>query len=157
MNRVAITKQFETETSHIVREAYSTRCAFNIHGHSYVWEIGIGGEVEEDGMVLDFKKLNPIKEFIDKFDHANVFWSKEEEKIINFFKDNFKRVIVMNKNCTAENMAKLLHRFVQEFLQVNYPRKTVVYAKVWETRKASAEAYSSDSEDTIVYMHNEEN
>ena len=54
-----IIKKFRSETAHIVRNAFSKHCAFSIHGHSYIYEVGISGKVKDDGMVLDFKRLLP--------------------------------------------------------------------------------------------------
>lgn len=158
-----IVKLIETETAHIVRNAVSERCRFNIHGHSYKWEICIKGPINpETGMVLDFKELADIKAQIDKFDHATTFWSKEDPMIINFFKDSFHRVVVMEKNVTAENMARWAHKMTTDWLATNKnpsamvaPTYTCAYVRVWETRTGSAWTDESDWQDTLVYCHEE--
>ncbi len=149
---ISIVKQFKTETAHIVREAFSSRCRHSVHGHKYVWEVALNGEIsEKDGMLLDFKKLQGIKQFIDKFDHATVLWSKESNEVLRFFKNNFRRVLVMNKNCTAEGMARLTHNFVNEWAKSINKKIEVDYVRVWETETGSAIAKQSDSEDRLVY------
>lgn len=152
-----ILKTFETETAHIVRDAVSERCKYNVHGHSYRWEVSItsGHFVQPNGMVLDFKELKPIKEFIDLFDHATVFWSEEDFKIIDFFRDNFKRVLVMEKNTTAENMARLLFKFTSNWLHVNYNGREIFvdHVGVWETRTGCGIAEEFDERDILVYTH----
>ncbi len=149
-----ISKQFVTETAHIVREAVSERCKYNLHGHSYRWEVAIEGPVAANGMVLDFKELQPVREFIDQFDHATVFWSVESVDVVKFFTKNFKRVLVMNKNCTAENMASLLHAYVSQWLEAKYTKKySVSYIKVWETEKACAIATSHSEDDFLCVRH----
>lgn len=152
-----IKKVFKTETAHIVRNAVSERCRFNVHGHSYKWEVIIEGPMNVlTGMVLDFKELAPIKHEIDKFDHAMVLWSKDDPKFIRFFKDNTRRVIVMNENVTAENMARLLHKWVNDWLDTIFGptnRYECVQVNVWETETGCAEAIESDEDDYIVYMH----
>lgn len=153
-----ITKEYETETAHIVRKAYSKRCAYNVHGHSYRWLVSIKGDtLDEAGMVIDFGNLKWIKEFVDKFDHTMVLWQNEESHIVDFFRDNFQRVIVMKKNCTAENMASLLYKFVSEGLAERYPDRMdlgVASIKVFETRTGSANAFNCDDYDVISYKQN---
>jgi len=157
-----ILKTFETETAHIVRDAVSERCKFNIHGHSYKWEVVIssGPLTQLNGMVLDFKELKPIKEFIDLFDHATVFWSRESPIVIDFFKDHFKRVLVMRKNPTAENMARLIMKYVTSWLFDNNHTKHGVFideVKVWETRTGCGIAEEFDSDDVLDYRHGDQN
>jgi len=149
---ISIVKQFKTETAHIVRGAVSERCKFNIHGHSYLWEVCITGFIDpKNGMLLDFKELTPIKKFIDKFDHATVFWSLESDEIISFFKYHFKRVLVMNENTTAENMARLVHKVTSDWLAREHNNVSVKWVRVWETTTGSAIATSSDTDDYLEY------
>lgn len=150
-----IKKTYGTETAHIVRDAYSERCKFNVHGHSYSWEVEISGNLKENGMVLDFGELKPIKEFVDKFDHAMILWEKEREDFKQFFFDNCKRVIVMKKNTTAENMARLLNKFVSEWL-ISIKSKAIVFQiNVWETKSGCASSFCNDfdDDDVCVYIH----
>jgi len=153
-----IKKKFTTETSHIVRGAVSERCLYNIHGHSYKWFVAIEGNIQDNGMVLDFKELQPIKEFIDLFDHATVFWRKEEQEIIDFFMQKFHRVHIMYKNTTAENMARLVFKFTQDWLDslpkaASPPYSLNIkpsYVEVWETETGCAIASECDSNDILV-------
>lgn len=144
---VTIKKQYETETCHIVRNASSIRCKNSMHGHSYKWFISIYGPVKDNGMVIDFIDLKPVKDFIDQFDHSTVFWDKEDYKIVEFFKKHFERVLVMKKNCTAENMATLVHKFVTDWLSNNDYSVTV---EVFETRTGSAIAINHDVNDILI-------
>lgn len=155
-----IKKVYRTETAHRVLNAVSERCKYNIHGHSYVWEIEIwGGLNRETGMVLDFKELKPIKEFIDKFDHANVLWERESKEILDFYKSNYNRIIIMKQNCTAENMARVAFKFVSDWLdQISLERNIELFCtkvNVWETVTGCGVAIEADSDDIIVYMHND--
>ncbi len=158
-----IKKVMRSETAHIVRGAMSERCKFNFHGHSYVWEVEIAGDIYGDesetnkGMVIDFIELKPIKEFIDKFDHAMILWKGETDEVKDFFHNNCQRVIVMNKNTTAENMARLVHRKVTEWLsEINSTRGTDYVCKavnVWETVTGMASSSESNFNDNVVFMH----
>lgn len=148
-----IIKCYETETAHIVRGASSERCKFNVHGHSYKWEVEITGKINEAGMVIDFIDLKPIREFIDQFDHAMVLWSKEDPNFINFFKENCRRVVIMNKNTTAENMASLVFNYIKNWLFSTYQLHMCIRVSVWETRTGCGVATDCDSEDIIIPLN----
>jgi len=155
-----ISKTYKTETAHIVRNAFSERCKFNVHGHSYKWVVHVKGHVnEKTGMVIDFGALKPIKDFIDQFDHAMVLWEKDDINFIQFFKDNTQRHIIMKKNTTAENMASLVYGFVEKWLVKKYLMHSNVYVQkveVWETDTGRAIATSFDEDDIIVYSSTED-
>lgn len=147
-----IIKKFKTETAHIVRNAFTKRCQ-TLHGHSGLWELYVNGPIsEETGMVIDFKALQPIKDLIDKFDHSTVLWSKEEETIKYFFLNNFSRILITNKNCTAENMARLVLKYSNEIIKENFGKEySVVKVKLWETESGCAEATEYDENDIFSY------
>lgn len=147
-----IIKRFKSETAHIVRNAFSERCAFSFHGHSYVYEVAIDGNIQGDGMVLDFKRLIPIKLFIDQFDHSAVLWDKEKTEVKDFFIKNFDRVLVMKKNPTAENMVRIISRYTNNWLENNFQGCTLGYIRIWETDTGSAQDNNFDEEDTFTYI-----
>lgn len=156
---MTIVKQWKTETAHIVREAVSERCRHSVHGHKYIWEVAINGPVKENGMVIDFIELKSIGLMVDNFDHASVLWEKESEEVKDFFKNHFQRVIIMKKNCTAENMAKFLHQYVSQFLNRSgddhmplFPGCKVEYVRVWETDSSSAIARDSNGIDILTWL-----
>ena len=151
---ILIKKIFKTETAHIVRLASSQRCRESVHGHSYKWIVTILDEekLKENGMVIDFIDLKPIKEFIDQFDHAMILWQNDTQQFKDFFLNNCERVIIMLKNTTAENMAKLIHKFTQDWLKISYPNRLLICKKVevWETETGCGMATSSDNNDIII-------
>ena len=152
MGNVTITKLFETETAHIVRNAVSQRCAQNIHGHSYKWEIHLTcDKLDEAGMVKDFGDLKFIKKFVDLFDHSMVLWAKEETTVKSFMKANFSRVLEMHQNPTAENMARLLVGYTRRYLRSIQRSDIQVAATVSETRTGKAYTSDSDENDTLAY------
>lgn len=177
-----ITKQYETETAHKVLKADSEMCRLNFHGHSYVWQVSIASYnsimdgtkvtplplLNEAGMIIDFGSLGWIKEFIMKFDHAMVLWDQDDEEIKAFFKKHNKRLIIMKKNTTAENMSLLACKAIQDGLNARYIKEYITTTgekkmycpykvheiKVFETRTGSATSTPGDTsdEDTIVYL-----
>lgn len=76
----------------------------NFHGHNYLLEIKVRGEVDpETGYVMDTKILKNIieKQVIERFDHKN----------LNLDTDEFK-----NLNPTAENIAMVVHRLILPYI-----------------------------------------
>ncbi len=63
---------FHFAASHFLTK-YHGKCE-NLHGHNYKIIITIEGEVKDDGMVLDFKKLKDAVngKVIDKLDHTHL-------------------------------------------------------------------------------------
>jgi 6-pyruvoyltetrahydropterin/6-carboxytetrahydropterin synthase len=149
-----IRKIFYSETAHIVRQAFSQSCAQNVHGHSYKWEVEIEGPLNKAGMVLDFGELKPIKQFINLFDHAMILWEKDSESFKQFFLDNCERVVIMKENTTAENMAKLVYKFVHDWLRIKKIPFSVVVKRVsvYETSTGCGIAEDCDESDVLVFF-----
>lgn len=63
---------FQFAASHFLTK-YHGKCE-NLHGHNYKVIITITGEVQEDGMVMDFKliKESVNKNVIDPLDHTHL-------------------------------------------------------------------------------------
>lgn len=90
---------------------YSGKCA-NMHGHHWVVEVAVEGEVQDDGMILDFVELKRFLQSIEEeFDH----------KLLN--------LIITNP--TAENICIYIRR---KFDMWSWTRNIKFgYLKVWET------------------------
>ncbi len=157
-NNYSVKKSFFSETAHIVRDAISERCKFNIHGHSYQWNATLyTDKLQENGMVLDFKELGFIKQLVDLFDHTTVLWMSEKQSIIDFFNGNFKRVIIMRKNPTAENMTEFLTNIIINYVRNNEYLKGIVKAikvEVYETKYNSA-IYEIDDIDVATLEYDD--
>lgn len=63
---------FHFAASHFLTK-YHGKCE-NLHGHNYKIIITIEGEIKDDGMVLDFKKIKDAVngKIIDKLDHTHL-------------------------------------------------------------------------------------
>jgi 6-pyruvoyltetrahydropterin/6-carboxytetrahydropterin synthase len=150
---VKICKKFTSETSHVIKNACSKRCQ-NIHGHRYLWIVYFEGALNsETGMITDFKNLGPVKNYIDLFDHSVVLWEQDSQKRINFMKEEFPRVLIMKKNCTAENMARAILKFSNEWISSFIPNVKAVQCDVWETETGCGIATEYDENDILVYQH----
>lgn len=72
----------------------------NLHGHHWVCEVGVEGEVKDDGMVVDFKILKHWMEqnIVEVFDHKlinDIMINPTAENIAYFIVDEFKRTFVL--------------------------------------------------------------
>ncbi|MES2800837.1 MAG: 6-carboxytetrahydropterin synthase [Bacteroidota bacterium] len=95
----------------------------NFHGHNYVLETWIDGEVDEmTGYVIDLRLLKNIleEEISDRFDHRN----------LNLDCSEFE-----NKRPSAENIAIVCHELIAKRLDSKYK----VTVRLWETQNNSVE------------------
>lgn len=62
-------KTFTFDSAHWLPD-YDGPCG-NLHGHTYLLEVGVGGEMTDAGMVVDFGTIKKdVNKIIDRFDHA---------------------------------------------------------------------------------------
>ncbi|GAH14237.1 unnamed protein product [marine sediment metagenome] len=94
--KTSVTKCFEFEMGHILSESYDEDCQ-QPHGHSYKLEVTFSGPVQENGVIVDFKKMNQIiTPIVKRFDHT--FLSPQ----------------TFGRNPTAENMALNIFHSIEE-------------------------------------------
>ena len=89
----------------------------NYHGHNYVLETWIEGEIEEEtGYVIDLKKLKDLirDEISERFDHRNL---------------NLDCVEFENLKPSAENIAFVIWNILREKLDAKYG----LSVRLWET------------------------
>ena len=105
-----ITRRIEFDAGHRIPD-HQHQCR-HLHGHRYVLEVGISGEIKnengapDNGMIADFSKIKEILEthLIQKWDHAFLVW-ENDSAVLNFLKTlpNHKTV-VFKKVPTVENL-----------------------------------------------------
>ena len=68
--RTRVTRNFSFEAAHQL-EWHAGACK-NLHGHSYRLEVTIAGELDANGIVVDFSDLRTAVQaaVIDRFDHT---------------------------------------------------------------------------------------
>ena len=110
-----ITKEFSFCASHSLKHLPMDHPCSRTHGHNYIIIVELQStQLDDKGMVVDYKKLDLIKSYIDNhFDHNNL-----NE--------------VMEESPTAENLAKLIF----EYFYKTYPKLIAVTVK--ETPKTTA-------------------
>ena len=99
-----IRKLYKFEASHIVRNCSSDRCKYSVHGHSFRVELFLTADRLDDGqMVYDFGLLKgTVKDLLDGFDHAALFWDKEAAEYQKLMKSQSKRWVQLPVSPTAE-------------------------------------------------------
>jgi len=113
----------------------NTKCE-NIHGHTWKVEIEIIGEVQKDGMVIDFGK---IKELLDSLDHnvlnEEVFTPVKINHIElgrGWFVKNIMNDVI--EQPTAELMSKYIFDVIMKITNATY-----CSVKIYEGEKKGAE------------------
>lgn len=121
--------------THMVHTDKKSKC-YRIHGHNWKLEIKIDGEIQEDGMIVDF---NDLKELFDIYDHR--VWFPDDvtgcEKL-----DNLKDTLELLGDCvfidvpvvTCEYMVE---HFAEQLFQ-KFPQLEFVVLTLWESEKSFA-------------------
>lgn len=146
---MTIRKTFKAEMAHRVRNAYTTRCQ-GLHGHSYIFEIFLNGETQDNAeMLCDFKLVKEqLDGFLDSFDHTLVIDSRDNF-LVKIAKELNPRYMIIPYNPTAEQMAR--HIYYQAIQLVDNIQKVIVH----ETKTGYAEFAGDDNIkidiDSVIY------
>ena len=107
-----IAKEFSWEMGHRLPEHFG-KCK-NIHGHSYKMIVELEGDVDKNGMVLDYYDLkriiNPI---VEELDHAFLVYHEDSE-VINFLNKLNSKKVVAEFQSTVENICYYFLRRIRE-------------------------------------------
>lgn len=146
-----ITKEFEGEMAHIVRNCSTERCRSSIHGHSFKVLVSLTASAKDKGqMLMDFGLMKTtIKSFIDSFDHCTVLWKKDYPEYINDVKKWSDRWIILPVSPSAEMLSLYMLYVINKILKAtifNNGEKNVIVHSVqyYETRTGSATAFEHD-------------
>lgn len=147
-----ITKEFEGEMAHIVRNCSTERCKRSIHGHSYKVLVSLTASILDNaGMIYDFGLMKgSIKQFIDSFDHCTVFWNQDDKDYIESIKKHSDRWISLPFNPSAEMLSLFLLSAVEGILESTQTNNgesndlRVISVQYYETRTGSATSFLSD-------------
>jgi 6-pyruvoyltetrahydropterin/6-carboxytetrahydropterin synthase len=130
-----IAKEFHWEMGHRLPEHFGL-CK-NIHGHSYKMIVEFEGELDEQGMVIDFYDVEKIiVPIIDELDHA--FMVKDDDKLtLEFLEKLNSKKVVINFFATVENICKYIS---DKIIKSNLPKNIkFVIVRVYETAEDYAE------------------
>jgi 6-pyruvoyltetrahydropterin/6-carboxytetrahydropterin synthase len=142
-----ITTRLEFDAGHRIPN-HKSQCR-NLHGHRYVIEITLGGDIikndetSENGMVMDFSDVKRIarESIVDVWDHAFLVY-KDDQVVLSFLNTlpNHKTV-VFESVPTAENMAAEAFRILKnQYRDVYGNHLTLVRVRLYETPNSWADA-----------------
>lgn len=111
-----IAKEFNWEMGHRLPEHFG-KCK-NIHGHSYKLMVELDGDLDENGMVMDYynlkKIVNPI---IENLDHAFMV-NKNDTPVLEFLEQLDSKRVKVEFESTVENITRY---FLTEIGKHNLP------------------------------------
>lgn len=145
-----IRKKYSYEGSHVVRNCSSRRCSHSIHGHSATVEFKFfATDLDNAGMVMDFGLMGSIKQLVDCFDHAHDMWNRESAEIIDFFRRENERWVILPFNPTAEMLALMFFAYAKRILELtdftNGEQEIRMHSVCYhETATGYAEAFEED-------------
>lgn len=130
-----IAKEFRWEMGHRLPDHFGL-CK-NIHGHSYKMLVEFDGELNEQGMIIDYydveKTINPI---IEKLDHAFMV-NKDDIMVLEFLEKMRSKKVVVDFQSTAENICLYL---LNEMKKSDLPKNVNdIKVRVYETSHDYAE------------------
>ncbi len=130
-----IAKEFRWEMGHRLPEHFGL-CK-NIHGHSYKMLVEFEGELDKNGMIIDYydieKIINPI---IEKLDHAFMV-NKNDKVVLEFLEKLNSKKFVVTFQSTAENICLYL---LNEIQKAHLPENVnEIKVRVYETAHDYAE------------------
>jgi 6-pyruvoyltetrahydropterin/6-carboxytetrahydropterin synthase len=99
-----IAKEFNWEMGHRLPDHFG-KCK-NIHGHSYKLMVELDGDLNENGMVMDYydlkKIVNPI---VENLDHAFMVYEKDSQ-VVEFLEQIKSKKVIVNFESTVENITR---------------------------------------------------
>jgi 6-pyruvoyltetrahydropterin/6-carboxytetrahydropterin synthase len=114
---------------------YPGLCSW-LHGHNYLISVEVEGNPNPMGFVVDFKDLKEdLKAFLKPMDHCMMLWNEDADLE---YLSGVTRLVVLNVNPSAENIASLVFNAMQD---ANY---RVTSVTVQETRDNVAIASAVD-------------
>jgi 6-pyruvoyltetrahydropterin/6-carboxytetrahydropterin synthase len=142
-----ITTRLEFDSGHRIPN-HKSQCR-NLHGHRYVIEITLGGDIiqneqaSEDGMVMDFSDVKRIarESVVDVWDHAFIVYKNDQVVLdfLNTLPDH--KTVVLETVPTAENMAAEAFRILKNRYQDTYGNQlTLSRVRLYETPNSWADA-----------------
>ena len=130
-----IAKEFRWEMAHRLK-FHQGKC-INLHGHSYKMMVEFTGDVDENGMVMDYYDVKEIvAPLVEELDHGFLVYENDTELLEILKKLNSKHSVVKFES-TAENICKyFLEKISESKLPDNIKKISV---KVFETENTYAE------------------
>ena len=147
-----ITRRLEFDAGHRIPN-HQSQCR-HLHGHRYVLEITLRGNVirdtqsPADGMVMDFGDVKTIAKthVVDRWDHAFLAW-KNDHAIVDFLAtlpDH--KTVLLDRVPTAENLAALAFDILAPLYRDSYGNQlSLERVRLYETPNCWADALAGSA------------
>lgn len=131
-----VSKDFHWEMGH--RLPFHNGGCRNIHGHSYRMQVTVDGQLDENGMVIDYFDLKRIVDpLVAAIDHSFLCDANDQE-MLDFFAANPLKHVVVPFLTTAEHIALwFLHQIAGPLRE--YSNLVMLTVRVLETERTYAE------------------
>ncbi|WP_336727488.1 6-carboxytetrahydropterin synthase QueD [Achromobacter ruhlandii] len=123
---ISVTRRLEFDAGHRIPD-HRSQCR-NLHGHRYVLEITLTGDVvqapgeSDNGMLMDFADIKRIAKthIVDVWDHA--FLVYEGDTTVRGFLDSMPdhKTVVLDRIPTAENLAAIIFEILAPHYHGHY-------------------------------------
>ena len=101
-----IAKEFRWEMGHRLPDHF--RQCKNIHGHSYKMMVELEGEIDSNGMIIDYYILKEIiKPIVEKLDHSFMV-NKNDGVVLEFLEKLNSKKVIVDFDSTVENITRYL-------------------------------------------------
>ena len=123
-----IRKVFKFEAAHqLAPGCHTEACSATLHGHSYKVEVFLtANELDTNSMVIDFGALAVLKSIVEEWDHAVILTTVVDRPYHTVMQEWNQKVVVVDYNPTAENMALDLFDKFRSVLQAGFPKAAVL-------------------------------
>ncbi len=147
---ISVTRKLEFDAGHRIPD-HRSQCR-NLHGHRYVLEITLSGEVvqtpgqSDTGMVMDFSEIKQIAKthVVDVWDHA--FLVYEGDVAVRDFLATLPdhKTVVLDRIPTAENLAAIIFtRLAPEYQGAYGGQLRLSRVRLYETPNCWADCHGS--------------
>jgi len=130
-----IAKEFRWEMGHRLPEHFG-KCK-NIHGHSYKMMVEFEGELDKNGMIIDYYIVKEIIEpIVEELDHSFMV-NKNDDLVLEFLEKLDSKKVIVDFDSTVENITRYL---IKEIKKASLPKNvTGLKVRVCETPDDYAE------------------
>ncbi|HYG45868.1 MAG TPA: 6-carboxytetrahydropterin synthase QueD [Bordetella sp.] len=123
---ISVTRRLEFDAGHRIPD-HRSQCR-NLHGHRYVLEVTLAGDIadapgqSDNGMLMDFSDIKAIarQHIVDPWDHA--FLVYRDDTAVRSFLDTLPghKTVVLDCIPTAENLARVVFATLAPHYQGHY-------------------------------------
>lgn len=147
---ITITRRLEFDAGHRIPN-HQGQCA-NLHGHRYVLELTLRGEINlssgaaDEGMLVDFGqvKLLAQQHLIEMWDHAFLVY-RDDKTVVDFLASlPGHKTVILDCVPTVENLASIAYQILAPIIAQHFTRQVLLErVRIYETPNCWADIDSN--------------